>query len=163
MVFSTSPDASSASKLQLWGYLETPGTHRQKERWCSQASGFDAPETPSQFSLNFPKAFMALSEAVARLSTADGHLHFSLSLQQQAHVFDGSNGVYKSDQLFLTQLHCFFSLCLLMEPESKKDTSSSSLKSSALSACLFPFWKGHLHNSEQPALLAVTKENFKQA
>jgi len=50
-----------------------------------------------------------------------------------------------------------------MESESKKDTGSSSLKSSVPSVCLFPFLKGHIHNSEQPALLAVTKENFKQA
>lgn len=67
------------------------------------------------------------------------------------------------DQLLLTQLHWFFSLRLLMEPERKKKIASSSLKSSALSVCVFPFLKGHLHNSEQPALLAVSKENFKQA
>lgn len=71
--------------------------------------------------------------------------------------------VQRSGQLFLTQLHWFFGLCLLMEHESKKDVGSSSLKSSALPVCLFPFLKGHLHNSEEPALLAVTKENFKQA
>lgn len=70
---------------------------------------------------------------------------------------------HRSDQLFLTQTALFFSVCLLMESESKKDTGSSSLKSSVPSVCLFPFLKGHIHNSEQPALLAVTKENFKQA
>lgn len=65
--------------------------------------------------------------------------------------------------LLLTELLWFFSLHLLMEFETQKDTSSCSLKSSLLSACLFPFLKGHLHNSEQPACLAFTKENFKQA
>lgn len=56
--------------------------------------------------------------------------------------------------LLLTELLWFFSLHLLMEFETQKDTGSCSLKSSLLSVCLFPFLKGHLHNSEQPACLA---------
>lgn len=128
-------------------------------------SGFDALEKPSQFSLNFPKVFMALKVRLllGRVLQMDIYISVFLCSNRQAHVFEKSNRGYMSDQLFLTHLHCFFSLCLLMEPESKKDTSSSSLKSSAFSVCLFPFLKGHLHNSEQPALLTVTKENFKQA
>lgn len=43
---------------------------RLKDRH-SQASGFDALWKPSHLSLNLQKVFMALSEAVARLTAAD--------------------------------------------------------------------------------------------
>ena len=130
---------------------------------CSQTPGLDPSENPLQLSLNLPKVFMILNETVARLSAADAPWHFRLSLRWQARVFEQSAGAERWPVVPDTTALVFQSPFANGISEQKKDAGSSSLKSSALSVCLFPFLKGHLHNSEQPALLAVTKENFEQA
>lgn len=163
MVFSASHQTSISPNWGLWDVWRPLECTAKSKTKMGPIRHLDVTPEPFQLRLILAKALTAIMRLLLSWELqVDVPCYFRLSLQWK-HVCLGKAQVQRGGWLLLTELLWCFSLHLLMEVETQKDTGGCSLKSSLLSVCLFPFLKGHLHNSEQPACLAFTKENFKQA